>query len=468
MNDSQEKKPVMNIFYKKNSKVNKKIYFKFQLYLRLGDSFTVNSEFLRKILQETEIPQIEKVRLNRKLKLLQERELSTGIRTYAYIKSVRRNDIVKIINLNPRIFGFYLRNEDKMNYIEEEFNLKIEEPVEFVMQFFGVRLSGFYLFKNFETLSKKSSLKNNKQASEKEILLDEIDYQLLNKRQFVKVRNEINSKSKTYRSPEAPQRGAMTVKTELLTDSEYLIYYPPHKQVKFKIGSEDPLKQKKQWQNVAQSLCRYNSNSSSLESLIQNMSKNEEDRKKVYSSKKRVNGNNYKKEERKMNSFSSKSKPLAKIRVICQEQTKNIKGVLDCDHAFCYDCIFIWSQNTPKCPICKISSKLLRKFNKARFIQSLELKSKKDQSKERFEIASENEQVDFECMKCHQMGEINNVLLCVRCQTRVCHMDCFANSNMGRPEYRWICYICSSLRMNYPLRDQLQKVRESNGKYYKE
>ena len=63
-------------------------------------------------------------------------------------------------------------------------------------------------------------------------------------------------------------------------------------------------------------------------------------------------------------------------------------------------------------------------------------------------MESENEGVDFSCLKCGQIGDISSMVQCIRCHIRACHMDCLWQRSRELPDYSWLCEYCVSNRPN--------------------
>ena len=59
------------------------------------------------------------------------------------------------------------------------------------------------------------------------------------------------------------------------------------------------------------------------------------------------------------------------------------------------------------------------------------------------EVGSENENVDFYCLKCKRKGEISSMVQCMRCQISSCHIDCLRMTQLESPDInKWFCYEC--------------------------
>ena len=62
--------------------------------------------------------------------------------------------------------------------------------------------------------------------------------------------------------------------------------------------------------------------------------------------------------------LSRKKSDSSKACPICLDPISDKRGVLDCDHDYCFECIDNWMTETNICPMCKIKSKLFWKKNK--------------------------------------------------------------------------------------------------------
>ena len=267
------------------------------------------------------------------------------------------------------------------------------------------------------------------------------------------------------------QRREHTIRTDVRTESEWF-GINPSKEITFEIGSEDPLRQKKQLENVFkvdnhlkmskfslgkrsdivleesekyQKLSSINRLHNNPQKKIKNLNISKKNLMKIISPK------NKKQLENKLESVNIEH---SKKCVICFEEKNAIRGVLDCDHSYCYCCIKKWISKAATCPICKIHPRLIRKFKFNRYIKSEFTKTWNNplfnvpnQLRSHWvvhEMESENEDVDFSCLKCGQEGDISSMVQCFRCHIRACHMDCLSQNPREVPDYSWLCEYCIS------------------------
>jgi hypothetical protein len=140
---------------------------------------------------------------------------------------------------------------------------------------------------------------------------------------------------------------------------------------------------------------------------------------------------------------SFKLQEESKECVICMDPISRERGILDCNHSYCRDCIQNWTKETNACPICKIKSKLLRIFvgncfMKSEFIEDKELKIEEELNE--LDIIVMN--ADSSCYKCNSSGNENVMLICNHCDTKCCHIFCLNPPLHFIPEDDWFCDYC--------------------------
>lgn len=159
-------------------------------------------------------------------------------------------------------------------------------------------------------------------------------------------------------------------------------------------------------------------------------------------------------QEKNKSMISSKQSELNNC-AICIDTINIKKGVLDCDHKYCFECIENWTKETNKCPICKINSKLLRTFEGNKFISSNFLNDQDFQFENPREPIDEIiENADPFCYVCNTSENANFMLICDKCDTKCCHINCLDPPMRFIPEDEWYCDYCvrdHNLRYNNPI-----------------
>lgn len=437
---------------------------------------------------------------------------------YALLVVDRIRKIVKFVNLRSSIFNFYVFQNGKFKKICDYFDWPSQD-VKCRISIFDFDFS-FYLKiqempqkqrtcslepKIFKLLRQNSELNRStfslkSGAEDDQFQLEPTQHQIrhkLNKSMNLRIQNVRKQESHPkFRDPISmismerltntqrilgcdseengpPQRREHTVRTDVRTESEWFGFIPS-KEIAFEIGSEDPLRQNRQLRKVLKGEFKTETQKNLLgKRNNEKLHLNDEEFQRQSNEKRFLNKNlklriqemrvsqrelehGNKREKEGESRFAESAK--ASQCVICLEETRPLRGVLDCDHSFCYECIRKWLTRKSTCPVCKINPRLIRKFKLKRFLKSEFTKQWKDRS---FtvpiqiqshwvvhEMESENEGVDFNCLKCGQIGDISCMVQCIRCHLRACHMDCLWNNFRELPDYQWLCDHCVGSRPN--------------------
>lgn len=128
---------------------------------------------------------------------------------------------------------------------------------------------------------------------------------------------------------------------------------------------------------------------------------------------------------------------------ICLDPVSNYRGILDCNHEYCKECISEWTNNDNSCPLCKHKSKTLRIFVGRTFERSQSLKDK--QLKIEQEITQAEREVaaaDSFCYMCEESNCMNVLLVCDSCVRKCCHIFCLEPPLEFIPEGDWYCDFC--------------------------
>lgn len=306
--------------------------------VNFGDTLKITSEFLEILLQKWKYFNKEIGEITSKLKLLKEKEQETGNKTYAYFKVDR--DQVKMVNLSPNVFAFYLKCEDVYERIVDNFMIPCK-PLHVKMTFYGISLVGFKMGVHLPFDLEKSK---------------------------IRARPDTN------------------------------------------VGDDNP-----------------------LQIQVNSMQKGPYEKK----SRKGVpRGNSIETIRHSSLMRSSPKNSSSKIVTctVCLDKKNTWRGVLDCTHDYCFDCIHKWMEDNKNCPICKRNSLLVREFRKKRFIKSHRVS-------EMF-LINEIDSNLVECSQCNMMDPIHLMISCARCNNVSMHIDCAQFSTRGPVNYRWLCNHC--------------------------
>ena len=125
---------------------------------------------------------------------------------------------------------------------------------------------------------------------------------------------------------------------------------------------------------------------------------------------------------------------------ICLEQIKNKSSLNTCEHEFCKDCINHWAQFSSQCPCCKEDfSKIIYYDSKNSSPTEQKVKKKHFQPDEE-EIEQWYTNCDDKCLICGKSDNTSELLVCDRCDFRICHTTCVGLSSI--PDGDWICPEC--------------------------
>lgn len=167
----------------------------------------------------------------------------------------------------------------------------------------------------------------------------------------------------------------------------------------------------------------------------------------------------------------SEKKPKAgKTCAICLDEINKERGVLQCKHEYCYDCIAEWTKSDNSCPLCKAKSKTLLMFRGQELTQSKTLNDRQliiEQELNEAEQAVAN--ADAFCYVCAQQNQQNVMLVCDCCLLRSCHIFCLDPPLHFIPEDEWYCDFCVRDRgvvSNNPTANFFRRHREMIGEIY--
>ena len=137
---------------------------------------------------------------------------------------------------------------------------------------------------------------------------------------------------------------------------------------------------------------------------------------------------------------------------ICCNIIEELANPDGCNHDFCKDCLFDWTQKSNTCPICKtvynnvfIYDKGIKKQLTINQVRD-ELENLEENSKQNEEEESEESSDDI-CYVCGKSTEPESLLICDKCESNFCHYYCAKLDKI--PEGNWYCDYC------------LEKIKES-------
>lgn len=486
--------------------------FKLQIFLTFENKLQFTSMFISKLITKIKSQKAKISNLESKLRKIQENEVRHKTKRYAFLQVDFEKRGIKLVNLNSEIFAFSIHQNQEYHEITRFFKWPLKE-VKCKICIFGVDLVFYMRIEKMPPASKTCSVepgvpklganrlqvhsdRSIDETLKKEFLFRFTQHTLQYKmNKSTELRIQSSGKEFTgrrirdglsvisfdgvqnpqnlfqFESEEVGplQRHEPTIKTDLRTESEWFGFIPS-KEVTCEKGSHDFCLEQVQSKNAEVSSKMELKKRSFKEMESQgytNLSK--EKSVSHHSPTFKLNPpkiigiptikHNCSIENKKVNKgIEGKNKEIH--CVICHEYKNSIRGVLDCDHSYCFDCINKWLKNSVTCPICKIQPRLIRRFQENKFIRSEFTRPSRDirfglplhvRGRNRWvvhEMGSENEGVDFSCIKCRQMGDISTMVQCIRCQVKACHMDCLWHDSRELPNYQWFCDDCVRSRPN--------------------
>ena len=170
-----------------------------------------------------------------------------------------------------------------------------------------------------------------------------------------------------------------------------------------------------------------------------------------------------------LNSFGSPRKKLTKLKKvvnnkelklslntqcsICLENIVNLANPNNCQHDFCQECLFKWSQNcSTTCPLCKKPFQKILTYDKNKIIETkVEHKRQKIQN---------FEEPRNECYVCDKTTRKKDMIKCTNCNFNVCHYYCDGLDEMPDPSEKWLCYDCFMEK-----KEQIKMVKKVGKKF---
>ena len=127
---------------------------------------------------------------------------------------------------------------------------------------------------------------------------------------------------------------------------------------------------------------------------------------------------------------------------ICLENinNNNIAKLDTCEHEFCKNCIKHWSNLSSECPICKVNYHNIIYYDEKNNKTEEKKVKKKKFKPEKEKIEQWYNKCDEECLICHQKNNTSYLLICDKCDFRICHTFCVGLNFI--PDGEFICPEC--------------------------
>ena len=124
---------------------------------------------------------------------------------------------------------------------------------------------------------------------------------------------------------------------------------------------------------------------------------------------------------------------------ICLENINNPAKLDTCGHEFCTNCIKHWSTLSSECPLCKLN------FHNIIFYDEKNMKKEKKVKRKKFKPEKEvieqwYNNCDEKCLICNKKNNTSYLLICDKCNFRVCHTFCVGLDYI--PDGEFICPEC--------------------------
>ena len=176
--------------------------------------------------------------------------------------------------------------------------------------------------------------------------------------------------------------------------------------------------------------------------------------------------------------FKHKEAPRLKTQAapcccICLDTVSETKGVMDCSHEFCLECINPWVKEDNSCPLCKTKSKFLRAKQGPHLVETRALEDRQLIIKQEMtEQERQIENADDHCYMCVESSNFSVMLVCDSCSEKCCHINCLEPPLEHIPEGDWYCDFCvrdKGLVSEYPVGNYFmrERLRSERVKYKK-
>ena len=380
----------------------------------IGKSFKITSDFLKDIIQKLIIELKDKNKMMYKFGILEKKEKQSVKRTYGLIQKGFNSELGKLINLHPNYFDvFYRKNQ---SFIRARNTIPLGANfVEIRFKIFGIYFSNFHL-----KLGDSKGCRPH-QNSLKRVDNQKTSQEILPQQSRKKVKIE---KSQTIRETDSKVKNSQKSIFSNFNDS--FNFELKHIKEDFSFFDQilDQKKSKQKSKSKEQALKVYKmlqpKNQLRINDIFPRSGKNSE-----------------------VKQNPKKSKEKNSMCAICLEALHKERGILDCNHEYCRDCIQEWIKKSSRCPMCKIESKLLRIFLgriflKSKFLEKKELTYTEEPNELDIIVAN----ADPFCYKCNSSGNENFMLICDSCDKKCCHIICLDPPMHFIPEDDWFCDFC--------------------------
>ena len=142
---------------------------------------------------------------------------------------------------------------------------------------------------------------------------------------------------------------------------------------------------------------------------------------------------------------SNNSNYLIKKCSICLEPISHIAKLDQCEHEFCKNCIAHWSKLSSECPLCKKNYTNIIYYDGRKHRNTEKKVRKKKFKPEKEKTESWYYNCDEVCLICGKNNNTSYLLICDKCNFRICHTFCVGLDSI--PDGEFICPECKQ-KMN--------------------
>ena len=125
---------------------------------------------------------------------------------------------------------------------------------------------------------------------------------------------------------------------------------------------------------------------------------------------------------------------------ICLEPISHIAKLDQCEHEFCKNCIAHWSKLSSECPLCKKNYTNIIYYDGRKHKNTEKKVRKKKFKPEKEKTESWYYNCDEVCLICGKNNNTSYLLICDKCNFRICHTFCVGLDSI--PDGEFICPEC--------------------------
>jgi len=166
--------------------------------------------------------------------------------------------------------------------------------------------------------------------------------------------------------------------------------------------------------------------------------------------------------------ISSNSNFIIKKCSICLEPISHIAKLDKCEHEFCKNCIAHWSKLSSECPLCKKNYTNIIYYDGRKHRNTEKKVRKKKFKAEKEKTESWYYNCDEVCLICGKNNNTSYLLICDKCNFRICHTFCVGLDSI--PDGEFICPECKQLmniNNNINNNSNIDNINEINNKKMK-